>query len=179
MSRPADELEWQRQAACARPENKTMIDYFFSKEFNKKYAAKNLCFSCPVRAQCLKWALEHKQIWGVWGGKDEVEIRRALSVGYTGEETRRRRFPNCPLCSARPVNLFTGVIQLSGGGRWTTAKIVTCKSCNFSWKSRTSANAVEAYHLDRQSRLEKAERAKARRKNRAKRAKPPRKKPCS
>lgn len=168
MARAADELEWQRRAACARQENKHMVDYFFSKDFDKKYAARNLCFTCPVRAECLKWALEHKQIWGVWGGKDEVEIRRALSVGYTGEETRRRRFPNCPYCSARPAKLVTGMIQLPGGGRWTTAKTVTCEACGFSWKSRTSANAVDAYHLDRLARLEKAARMRLRKKNRKK-----------
>lgn len=149
MWKPANSLEWQRNALCARPENRHYLDWFFSKSFEEKYQAKNLCFSCPVRAQCLQWALEHKQIWGVWGGRDEIEIRRALSVSYDGEETRRRRFPNCPLCSAWPSKLEVSVEKLPGGGRWTTAKVVTCTECEFSWKSRTSANAVEAYKAAR------------------------------
>jgi hypothetical protein len=124
--KPVNNLEWQRNALCALPENRTYIDHFFSQDFSQKYTAKNLCFSCPVRSQCLQWALEHRQIWGIWGGKDEVEIRRTLSVSYLGEETRRRRFPNCPYCTARPNKLETSVAQLDTTGRWTTAKIVTC-----------------------------------------------------
>jgi WhiB family redox-sensing transcriptional regulator len=142
---PAKSLRWQKDAECAKPENKHYIDWFFSKEFEKKYQAKNLCFSCPVRSECLQWALEHRQIWGVWGGKDEVELRRALSVSHEGEETKRRRPPHCPFCTAWPNKLEVSVEKLPGGGRWTTAKVVTCTECGFAWKSRTSANAVEAY----------------------------------
>ena len=141
---PAKNLNWQRDASCAKPENRKYLHWFFSKKFEEKYEAKNLCFSCPVRKSCLQWALEHRQIWGVWGGKDEIEIRRALSVSYDGEETRRRRFPNCPYCSAWPNKLEVSIEKLPGGGRWTTAKVVTCTECGFAWKSRTSANAVDA-----------------------------------
>lgn len=149
MWKPAKSLEWQRQGSCAQPENREALDWFFSKNFNEKYEAKNLCFSCPVRQDCLQWALEHRQIWGIWGGKDEIELRRALSVSYNGEETRRRRFPHCPYCTAWPSKLSVSVEKLPGGGRWTTAKIVTCSECGFAWRSRTSANAVEAYKLSR------------------------------
>jgi hypothetical protein len=100
--------------------------------------------------------LEHRQIWGIWGGKDEVDIRRTLSVSYNGEETRRRRFPNCPYCTARPSKLVTSIEELPNGGRWTTAKVVTCTECNFSWRSRTSANAVEAYKLEKEEKSKKS-----------------------
>lgn len=147
MWEPAIDIEWQRDAECAKPIHKSKIEYFFSKNTSEKYEAKNLCFSCPVRDACLQWALEHRQIHGIWGGRDEVEIRRALSVSYLGEETRRRRFPNCPYCSARPSKLETATVDLPKGGRWTTAKIVYCTECNFAWRSRTSVNAVNAYKL--------------------------------
>ena len=114
MWKPADNLNWQKDALCAKPSNRKYIDWFFDSDIEKKYAAKNMCFQCPVRSQCLQWALEHRQIWGVWGGKDEVDIRRALSVSYLGEETRRRRYPNCPFCSARPEKLDTLVVELDG-----------------------------------------------------------------
>ncbi|MGN6162713.1 MAG: WhiB family transcriptional regulator [Marmoricola sp.] len=39
--------------------------------------AKSLCFSCPVRAECLAEALDNQIEWGVWGGLTERE-RRAL-----------------------------------------------------------------------------------------------------
>lgn len=84
-----------------------------------------------------------------------MEIRRALSVSYNGEEARRRRYPNCPYCGARPSKLETSSQEMPGGGRWTVAKIVTCTVCDFSWRSRTSVNAVESYKQDRQDKLEK------------------------
>lgn len=84
-----------------------------------------------------------------------MEIRRALSVSYKGEEVKRRRYPHCPYCSARPSKLETSAQEVPGGGRWTVAKIVTCTVCGFSWRSRTSVNAVEAYKLDREERAEK------------------------
>jgi len=158
---PIDNLKWQSNGLCAQPANLEIADYFFSKVPEEKYAAKNLCFSCPVRKDCLQWALENKQIWGVWGGKDEVEIRRALSVSYKGEESRRKRFPNCPYCAARPFQLETHEAEIPTGGRWTVARIVLCSECGFSWRSRTSARAVEAYHQDRKEKLDSKERLKA------------------
>ncbi len=41
------------------------------------------------------------------------------------------------------------------GGRWTKMKLVVCDECQFVWRSRTSANAVTAYHSDRETRDEK------------------------
>ncbi len=145
MWKPANNMDWQKDGACSLPANQDKADFFFSKEPAEKYEAINLCFSCPVRQQCLQWALEHRVIYGIWGGKDESEIRRTLSVSYLGEETRRRRFPNCPYCTARPSKLEIAIVDLPKGGRWSTARIVVCTECNFSWRSRTSVNAVTAY----------------------------------
>ncbi|MFF3751442.1 WhiB family transcriptional regulator [Streptomyces sp. NPDC002018] len=47
--------------------------------------AKAVCRRCPVREQCLQWALEAGQNEGVWGGLSEDE-RRALK-----RRTARRR----------------------------------------------------------------------------------------
>ncbi len=149
-------LAWQEESLCGQKENRHMQEFFFSSETAEKYQAKNLCFLCPVRAECLKWALEHKQIWGIWGGKDEGEIRRTLSVSFNGQEIRRQRFPQCPYCNARPKELRTLVVDTPHGGRWATMRLVTCGVCDFTWRSRTSANAVEAYHLQREEKLEKA-----------------------
>ncbi len=45
--------------------------------------AKAVCMQCPVRMECLEWALATGQDAGVWGGLSEEE-RRAL------RRTRRR-----------------------------------------------------------------------------------------
>lgn len=40
-------------------------------------SAKSVCVVCPVRLECLEWALATGQDAGVWGGLSEEE-RRAL-----------------------------------------------------------------------------------------------------
>jgi WhiB family redox-sensing transcriptional regulator len=163
MSKHTD-LSWQKDAICALPQNDGVKDFFFSTNPSEKYQAKNLCFLCPVRSECLKWALENRQIWGIWGGKDEGEIRRALSVSWNGQESRRQRYPQCPYCTARPNKLETIVAEVPGGGRWATMRLVHCTACDFTWRSRTSANAVDAYHAERAERLERQAREKAKKK---------------
>lgn len=154
MSSKFGDMKWHDDALCRKRENKWMAKFFYSNVPAEKYDAKNLCFSCPVRATCLKWALDNKQIWGIWGGKDESEIRRALSVSHTGQEIRRQRFPNCPYCGARPNKLSVVIADSPEGGRWTTMKLVVCSECEFTWRSRTSANAVNAYHASKKAKSE-------------------------
>jgi len=37
--------------------------------------AKRVCTECPVRVECLDWALQNGIDNGIWGGQDEVERR--------------------------------------------------------------------------------------------------------
>jgi len=37
-------------------------------------------------------------------------------------------------------------VERPNKGRWATMKVVECIDCGFNWQSRTSANAVEAFH---------------------------------
>jgi hypothetical protein len=69
MSRGSTDLSWQKGAICALPENKGVVDFFFSTEPTEKYQAKNLCFLCPVRKDCLKWALRTSTDLGNLGRK--------------------------------------------------------------------------------------------------------------
>lgn len=170
MSRGITDLSWQIDAICSLPENEKLRGFFFSTKPEEKYDAKNLCFGCPARRECLKYALENRQIWGIWGGKDEGEIRRALSVSWNGQETRRQRYPQCPYCTARPNKLETLTAPVPGGGRWATMRLVKCTTCEFTWRSRTSANAVDAYHADRVERLARQEREKEKKRERKRKA---------
>ena len=149
MSDDFKDMSYIKDSLCSKKENERYVELFFSEIPEEKYEAKNLCFSCPVRKDCIKYALESKQIWGIWGGKDENEIRRTLSVDANGDEYRRGRYPQCGYCSARTSKLKTYIVDLPGGGRWTTARMVECTDCGFAWRSRTSANAVNAYHSER------------------------------
>ncbi|MGW4234546.1 WhiB family transcriptional regulator [Streptomyces sp. NPDC004980] len=69
---------WRMHAAC-RDEDP---DLFFpigstGPALVQTEDAKAVCATCPVREQCLEWALENGQDSGVWGGLGESE-RRAL-----------------------------------------------------------------------------------------------------
>lgn len=39
-------------------------------------AAKKVCFACEVRLECLEYALETRQRFGVWGGLSERQRRQ-------------------------------------------------------------------------------------------------------
>ncbi|GGS48253.1 WhiB family transcriptional regulator [Streptomyces griseoviridis] len=70
--------DWREHAAC-RDEDP---DLFFpigssGPALMQTQQAKAVCHRCPVRDQCLRWALDTGQSIGVWGGTDENE-RRAL-----------------------------------------------------------------------------------------------------
>ncbi|MFB6783577.1 MULTISPECIES: WhiB family transcriptional regulator [unclassified Streptomyces] len=69
---------WRTHAAC-RDEDP---DLFFpigstGPALVQTEEAKEVCRGCPVREQCLEWAMENGQDSGVWGGLGEAE-RRAL-----------------------------------------------------------------------------------------------------
>jgi WhiB family transcriptional regulator, redox-sensing transcriptional regulator len=53
----------------------------------REMAAKAVCGGCPVRVECLAWALASDEQLGVWGGMSERE--RQLLSGH-----RRRRTPS-------------------------------------------------------------------------------------
>lgn len=69
---------WAVQAACAN----CAPDELFGRGAEQR-DARNMCFSCPVRMECLAEALDSQSCFGVWGGLTERE-RHALL----------RRFPD-------------------------------------------------------------------------------------
>jgi WhiB family redox-sensing transcriptional regulator len=48
----------------------------------REAAAKRLCQSCPVRAQCATHALNAGEEYGVWGGFTETERARLRETGW-------------------------------------------------------------------------------------------------
>ena len=50
---------------------------FFPSDGAGVEAAKKICADCPVRTECLQYALAHR-IAGVWGGTSERERRRMV-----------------------------------------------------------------------------------------------------
>lgn len=54
-------------------------DAFFPERGQSAREAKRVCVACPVRIQCLEWALDNPEHFGIWGGlteKERLRIRR-------------------------------------------------------------------------------------------------------
>ncbi len=75
-------LDWQADAACRTIDT----DLFFPASEAEAAPALAICATCPVRQECLEWALATRQHDGVWGGTTDSErrrIRRRRSVART------------------------------------------------------------------------------------------------
>jgi WhiB family redox-sensing transcriptional regulator len=87
--------------------------------------AKAICGRCPVRTQCLEWALDTRQEYGIYGGltEDERWNLRRRQARNTRQPTQKPRGPKQP-----PPNtlreLFDRHTSPTTGGHlmWTGAK---------------------------------------------------------
>ena len=68
----AVEQEWQDQALCAQTDPAA----FFPEKGGSTREAKRICKACAVRDECLEYALEHDERFGIWGGLSDRERRR-------------------------------------------------------------------------------------------------------
>jgi WhiB family transcriptional regulator, redox-sensing transcriptional regulator len=78
---------WRALAGCRT----TDPDLFFpvsvsGRSLAQVTEAKAICAACPVRPECLAFAIETGQVHGIWGGLTEEERRQALRRG--GNRTR-------------------------------------------------------------------------------------------
>jgi WhiB family redox-sensing transcriptional regulator len=79
---PAD-LSWAELAACKGSDN----DLWFPERGDNGIHAKAVCWSCPVRLECLTHAMEHNEREGIWGGYSARQRSRMK------EAASRRRKP--------------------------------------------------------------------------------------
>jgi WhiB family transcriptional regulator, redox-sensing transcriptional regulator len=68
----AGTIGWQDRALCAQ----TDPEAFFPEKGGSTREAKRVCRGCEVRAECLEYALENDERFGIWGGLSERERRR-------------------------------------------------------------------------------------------------------
>jgi WhiB family transcriptional regulator, redox-sensing transcriptional regulator len=78
------ELEWTRRASCGSLPARKADRIFFPERGGSLKRARVICARCPVKAECLAYALEKGEAFGIWGGTSEKE-RREL------QRTRRKR----------------------------------------------------------------------------------------
>ncbi|WP_433018197.1 WhiB family transcriptional regulator [Kribbella sp. CA-294648] len=76
-------MDWRHQGACLDVD----ADLFFpigssNAAYHQMEDARKVCMRCPVREQCLAWALESGHEQGIWGGTTDDErrlLRRRMS----------------------------------------------------------------------------------------------------
>ena len=79
MAATSWEYGWQWRAAC-RGEDASL---FFSPSHlepkeqrdRRERKAKAICAACPVRLECLEYAIRTREPYGIWGGLNELERR--------------------------------------------------------------------------------------------------------
>ena len=67
-TRPA----WHQHGACRGADP----NLFFPARGESVKEAKAVCARCPVRAECLEYALTNQEKFGIWGGLSERERRQ-------------------------------------------------------------------------------------------------------
>ena len=67
-----DPLGWQADSLCAQ----TDPEAFFPEKGGSTREAKRICTSCEVKSQCLEYALQNDERFGIWGGLSERERRK-------------------------------------------------------------------------------------------------------
>jgi WhiB family redox-sensing transcriptional regulator len=74
--RYADSASWAAQGACQHSDPELFFPVSSSGPAASQVArAKAVCTRCPVRGECLEFAIESGQDFGVWGGVSEGERR--------------------------------------------------------------------------------------------------------
>jgi len=64
--------QWQEQANCLGVDP----DLFFPERGASTREAKGVCQGCVVKQNCLEFALENGEKFGIWGGMSERERRK-------------------------------------------------------------------------------------------------------
>jgi WhiB family redox-sensing transcriptional regulator len=71
---------WQAKASCRGPQ----AEAFFppsraerkEEKLQREERAKAICSTCPVRPDCLEYAIRIHEPHGIWGGLNEVERKQ-------------------------------------------------------------------------------------------------------
>lgn len=67
-----EDQDWRAGALCSKSDP----DLWFSVGAMEHKVAKSICRRCPVRQECLTYAMEEPVDHGIWGGFTERERRR-------------------------------------------------------------------------------------------------------
>jgi WhiB family redox-sensing transcriptional regulator len=91
-------LSWRELAAC-RGIVSAEYDPFFADTADLQAEAIAICGTCPVRDDCLTFAVRTGQQYGVWGGQPQQVIRRLIAADRGGHPHRRQAPASHPQAS--------------------------------------------------------------------------------
>ena len=81
--RTLDEV-WQLRAACRGPDSSLFFppSHFERKDEKeeRETQAKLICRTCPVKRECLDYAIRIREPHGIWGGMNEIERKLLTPV---------------------------------------------------------------------------------------------------
>lgn len=66
------DMRWQARGKCREHDP----ELWFAVDGTSIRAAKAICRTCPVAAECLEWALANRPAGGVWGGEEFSDTGR-------------------------------------------------------------------------------------------------------
>jgi WhiB family redox-sensing transcriptional regulator len=81
---------WVAEGACIGVDP----EWFFPDRGEDVRRAKAICATCPVKDECLEYALENREKFGIWGGTSERErrgMRSRRSAGVPADPSRREQ----------------------------------------------------------------------------------------
>ena len=111
-----EEASWQERALCAQ----TDPEAFFPEKGGSTREAKRICTGCEVRGECLEYALEHDERFGIWGGLSERERRRlkrarrlqsGITAGARSLARARRQRSSAAIDRRRPCRAVRQPVQ--------------------------------------------------------------------
>jgi len=77
--------KWKLKAACSKYDQ----DAWFPERGASTRAAKSICRQCDVQEECLEYAVNMGEKFGIWGGLSERErraIRKKRGITFSREE---------------------------------------------------------------------------------------------
>lgn len=142
-----EEQPWWRSAACegiSDPENldgDTELPFSDQSDVIKSFKD-DYCWKCPVARECLQDALDRRTVWGVWGRRDQNEIRAQICLDdMERPRPEPRRGFKCLWCSGKSIT------ELTADKKWRTLQ---CADCGLRWTARiyNSARREKAVATD-------------------------------
>ena len=121
--------DWMLRAACKNEDPELFFPVGISGPALRQVdEAKTVCRRCPVQAECLEWAIEFGQDFGVWGGMSEDE-RRSLKRRRERRRTPKRGSPDFEV-DPHVVDLLVDGIPVPGATEVdrATAAVRMCAS---------------------------------------------------